>query len=71
MGSKIVFKSSVSRDLTHLDKKMAGRVLKQLKETLSLEPDAGQPLAGEFKGLYRLRVGGIIESFTRGPVTHL
>lgn len=57
MGYKIVFKSSVAHDLKHLDKKMAGRVLKQLKETLSQDPNSGQPLTGEFKGLYKMRVG--------------
>lgn len=57
MGYRIVFKSSVVRDLKRLDKRMAEMVLRQLKETLGQNPNAGEPLAGEFKGLHKLRVG--------------
>ena len=54
---KIEYKSSVSRDLKQLDKKGAVRLLRELKEILSQNPTAGEPLHGEFKGLYKLRVG--------------
>ena len=57
MGYRVVYKSSVAHDLKQLDKKVAERVLKQLKETLSRNPNVGQLLAGEFRGLYRMRVG--------------
>ena len=56
MGYRIEYKSSVSRDLKQLDKKGAVRLLRELKEILSQNPTAGEPLHGEFKRLYRLRV---------------
>ncbi|HKW04680.1 MAG TPA: type II toxin-antitoxin system RelE/ParE family toxin [Nitrososphaerales archaeon] len=57
MVFKIEYKSSVSRDLKHLDKKAAQRVLRAISEELSKDPRAGEALRGEFLGLYKLRVG--------------
>ena len=57
MACKIEYKSSVSRDLRHLDKNIAKRILKDMEETLTSDPDAGIPLAGQFKGLFKLRIG--------------
>ncbi|MBI2183977.1 MAG: type II toxin-antitoxin system RelE/ParE family toxin [Thaumarchaeota archaeon] len=57
MVHKIVYKSSVSRDLKHIDPKRAARLLSEIKEILDKNPDAGEPLSGEFKGLYKLRIG--------------
>ncbi|MBI4257752.1 MAG: type II toxin-antitoxin system RelE/ParE family toxin [Thaumarchaeota archaeon] len=57
MVHKIVYKSSVSRDLRHIDPKRAGRILSEIKEVLDKNPRAGEPLSGEFKGLYKLRIG--------------
>ncbi len=57
MAPKILYKSSVSRDLKHLEPKAAKRILSEIDEALTQNPDAGEPLRGEFKGLYKLRVG--------------
>ncbi len=57
MVYKIEYKSSFSRDLKHLDKNIARRILKDLEGTLMADTDAGIPLAGQFKGLFKLRIG--------------
>lgn len=57
MAYGIEYKSSVSRDLRHLDKNIAKRILKDLEGTLTADPDAGIPLTGQFKGLFKLRIG--------------
>ncbi len=57
MACKIEYKSSVSLDLRYLDKKIAKRILKDLEGTLTADPDAGIPLTGQFKGLFKLRIG--------------
>lgn len=55
--TKISYKASVFRDLKHLDKARVELLLRQLTEALSHDSDAGVPLKGEFKGLYKLRIG--------------
>ena len=57
MVYEIKYKSSVTRDLKHLDKRMAERILSQVEDVLSREPYTGERLHGEFAGLYKLRVG--------------
>ena len=57
MAFRIEYKSSVTRDLKHLDKKAVERVLRAISDTLSKDPRAGEALHGEFSGLYKLRVG--------------
>lgn len=52
-----MYKSSVSRDLKHIDPKRAARILSEIKEFLDQSPEAGEPLSGEFKGLYKMRIG--------------
>jgi mRNA-degrading endonuclease RelE of RelBE toxin-antitoxin system len=56
LACRIEYKSSVSRDLRHLDKNIAKRILKDLEGTLTSDPDAGIPLSGQFKGLFKLRI---------------
>ncbi len=57
MACRIEYKSSVSHDLRRLDKNIAKRILKDLEETLIADPDAGIPLLGQFRGLFKLRIG--------------
>lgn len=57
MVHRIVYKSSVSRDLKHIDPKRAARILSDISAILGKDPLVGEPLGGEFKGLYRLRIG--------------
>ena len=57
MPYKIEYKSSVVRDLKKLDKSTAKRILQQLESALSENPDCGAPLTGQFKGLFKFRIG--------------
>lgn len=57
MVYRIEYKSSVFHDLRKLDKTIAKRVISELEEALSKNPDAGVALSGQFKGLFKLRVG--------------
>jgi len=57
LACRIEYKSSVSRDLRRLDKNIAKLILKDLEGTLTADPDVGIPLSGQFKGLFKLRVG--------------
>ncbi|MCD6146058.1 MAG: type II toxin-antitoxin system RelE/ParE family toxin [Methanosarcinales archaeon] len=65
MSYKIEYKSSVVRDLKKLDKSVAGRILDQLEMDLSENPDGGQPLTGQFKGLFKYRIGDYRIIYTR------
>ncbi|MHB1907937.1 MAG: type II toxin-antitoxin system RelE family toxin [Nitrososphaerales archaeon] len=67
MVHRIEYKSSVSHDLKQLDKKTAERILSQLREILLGDPLAGERLQGEFKGLYKLRLGEYRVIYTRTP----
>lgn len=57
MVYRVVYKSSVERDLKLVDKKVVRRLLDELEGTLSSNPRAGQALRGEFRGLFKLRIG--------------
>jgi mRNA interferase RelE/StbE len=70
LAYKIEYKSSVFRDLKRLDKSVAKRVAKELRDSLSSDPNCGEPLSGQFKGLLKLRVGDyrVIYSRTKDGV---
>ena len=57
MAYKVSYKASVAGDLKRLDKPAARRVIERLERALSKDPNAGIPLTGEFRGLFKLRVG--------------
>ncbi|MDA4118870.1 MAG: type II toxin-antitoxin system RelE/ParE family toxin [Thaumarchaeota archaeon] len=57
MTGKILYKSSVSRDLKHIDSKNKERLLTSIRTVLAENPKAGEPLRGEFEGLFKIRVG--------------
>lgn len=57
MASKVSYKSSVEHDLKRIDKPMVSRLLTQLEKALSANPNAGEPLRGEFRGLFKYRIG--------------
>jgi mRNA interferase RelE/StbE len=67
---RIEYKSSVAHDLKNLDKAVAKRVIKELEEALSSDPDCGEALTGQFKGLFKLRIGDyrIVYSKKQGGV---
>jgi len=50
LAYKIEYKSSVFRELKHLDK----RIAREIRESLSLDPSCGEPLTGQFKGMLKL-----------------
>jgi mRNA interferase RelE/StbE len=57
LASRIAYKASVAGDLRRLDKPTVRRVLDKLDRVLSGNPGAGIPLTGEFRGLFKLRLG--------------
>ena len=57
MPPAIEYKASVERDLKKIDKQQIPRILDKIEEELRDNPDAGEALKGEYKGLFRLRVG--------------
>jgi len=57
LASKVDYKASVSRDLKKIDKSQIARLLDKLEEALSEDPNAGSPLKGQYRGLFKYRDG--------------
>ena len=57
MASRVTFKASVERDLRKLDPADARKVLGKIEKELAKDPTIGEPLKGDFRGLYRYRIG--------------
>ena len=57
MASNVVYKSSLAQDLKRLDQPTARRLLDKLERALAGNPNVGDPLRGEFRGLYKYRLG--------------
>jgi mRNA interferase RelE/StbE len=57
LAGRILYKSSVSRDLKKIDRRSTERNLREIRTTLVDNPRAGEALFGEFKGLFTLRIG--------------
>lgn len=57
MAFEVLFKKTVQKDLAVLPKKDRQRVMEAIEHELAQDPFRGKSLAGEFKGLYRWRVG--------------
>ncbi len=57
MVGRVLYKSSVHRDLKKIDSTDVERILREIRTILGGNPRAGQALLGEFKGLFKLRVG--------------
>lgn len=57
MPGKILYKSSVKDDLNQIDTKNVARILREIRTTLGSDSHAGDALHGEFKGLFKLRIG--------------
>jgi mRNA interferase RelE/StbE len=57
LACRIEYKSSVAHDLKHLDKGVGKRIVKELEDALSNDPNCGEALSGKFKGLFKLRIG--------------
>ena len=56
MPTTVEYKASVERDLKRIDKKDVNRILNKIEKVLSENPNKGEPLKGEYKGLYKLRI---------------
>jgi addiction module RelE/StbE family toxin len=54
---KISFKKSVARDLKHIDKTQAKRILDKIESDLSLNAEQFPELKGKFSGLRKYRIG--------------
>ena len=57
MAYKITYKKSVFRDVNRIDKSRIKKIIDKLEKKLKNDPLSGKALEGEFKGLFRLRVG--------------
>jgi mRNA interferase RelE/StbE len=55
--ASVEYKASVAGDLDRLNAPVALRVLRKVEKTLGSTGSSGDPLSGEFAGLFRLRVG--------------
>lgn len=56
-AASIEYKASAASDLERLDRPIALRILTKIEKSLVEQGPAGEPLTGEFAGLFRLRVG--------------
>jgi len=67
LASSVSYKDSVGKDLKKLDKPTAKKVVQQLEQSLSKNPDTGEPLSGEFRGLFKYRVGDYRVVYVKVP----
>jgi len=56
-AASVEYKASALSDLDRLDRAVALRILRKIEKLLAEQGGDGEPLAGEFQGLLRLRVG--------------
>ncbi len=55
---KVFYLDSVQKDLDRLDRPTRLRVLNKIEKHLAKDPKGlGKPLTGQFKGLWRYRIG--------------
>ena len=57
MGHKILYKASVRQDLKQIDSKNAEKIINEIRTILGSNPRTGEALQGEFRGLFKLRIG--------------
>jgi mRNA interferase RelE/StbE len=57
LAAKVRYKSSVAGDLRRLDRATAQRVVRKIEKALAEQGGYGEPLGGDFAGLFKLRVG--------------
>lgn len=65
MAVRIEYKASVARDLRRLGRGEAVQLLERIERALASGGREGDALGGEFRGLYRLRVGDYRVIYTR------
>jgi len=54
---RVDYKRSVFNDLRKIDPPVAERILLEIESVLAKNPEIGEALTGQFKGLYKYRVG--------------
>ena len=54
---RVFYKSSVGHDLKKIQPADKERIIQGIEATLQEDPRGGEPLHGEFEGLYKLRIG--------------
>ena len=57
MPARIEYKSSVYHDLRRLDRAVAERIIDEQESILSKDPNRGEPLSREFRGLPKYNIG--------------
>ena len=57
LTARILYKSSVSRDLKRIAPNDATRILSRIRAILGDDPQSGERLHGDFEGLLKLRIG--------------
>ena len=57
MVYRIDYKRSVINDLKKIDRPVAERIIHEIESGLAQNPEIGEALTGQFKGLYKHRVG--------------
>ncbi len=57
MKSNVAYKKSVAKDLKGIDYHQRKRIQDQIDSDLAHNPTAGERLSGEYKGLFKYRVG--------------
>ncbi len=57
MAYKVVYKSSVERDLKKIDKKQLEHIFDRIDSGLSAKPESFPMLSGKFAGLRKYRIG--------------
>ena len=70
MAYNIVYRKSVARDLSRLDKTEVRRILNRLEKDLAEKADSYPVLKGKFAGLRRCRIGDyrVIYAIVRNAV---
>ena len=57
MAYRIDYKRSVFNDIKKIDRTVAKRIIHEIESELAKNPEIGEALTGQFKGLYKYRVG--------------
>jgi len=65
LAYKVMYKLSVSKDLKKIDKSIAKRILQRIEEDLGKNPNRGIPLSGQYKGLFKYRIGSYRVIYTK------
>jgi len=54
---RIDYKRSVFNDIKKIDRPVAERIIREIESGLAKNPEIGEALTGQFRGLYKYRIG--------------